>query len=226
MLMRKLAPSHWARRVRHCARAVGTLAGAVGMLLACAQGTWAQAHLSPKGPSAVPIATPTAAAAVSRPSWNELTQEQREALAPLAPHWTTLSEGHRRKWIAISRNFNAWPADEKSRVHERMSAWAGLSAPERDQARLNYAEARKVDPDQKKARWEAYQALTGEERDKLAATVVPRRPGVATPVSATRGPTMVRLVPSGADPSRSPRVGVPASEVDHNTLLPQHLPAP
>lgn len=186
----------------------------------------AQARMSAKGPATSAASNTPSMAPATRPAWGELTAGQRQALAPLYPHWDTLSENHKRKWIAISRNFDNWSSEEQSKMHGRMSAWAGLSTVERDQARLNYAEARKVNVDEKKARWEAYQALSDEQRDKLASSTAPKRPGVAAPAKLNRGPEMVKLVPAGGDPRSSPRVGVPASAVDHNTLLPQHLQAP
>lgn len=182
--------------------------------------------MSANGPATIGAPNTPSMAPATRPAWGELTAHQREALAPLHPHWDTLTENHKRKWIAISRNFDNWSAEEQSKMHGRMSAWAGLSTVERDQARLNYAEARKINVDEKKARWEAYQALSDEQRDKLAASTAPKRPGVAAPAKLNRGPEMVKLVPAGGDPRGSPRVGVPASAVDHNTLLPQHLQAP
>ncbi|QHI96905.1 DUF3106 domain-containing protein [Xylophilus rhododendri] len=198
---------------------------AAAVMLASAAGAWAQAHVAPKSPS--PAGTlPGSNPATTRPTWAELTPGQREALAPLAQHWSSLTENHRRKWIAISRNFDKWDPAEQSRMHGRMSAWAGLSTIERDQARLNFAEARKLDRDEKKARWEEYQALSEEQRDKLAATTQPKRPGAAVAPRPSKGPALVKLVPSGGDPAKLPRVGVPASEVDHNTLLPQHLLVP
>ena len=171
-------------------------------------------------------ASPATPAIASRPAWNELGAGQRAALAPLAHHWDSLTENHKRKWIAMVRNFDRLPVEEQSKMHGRMSAWAGLSAVERDQARLNYAEARKVGVDEKKARWEAYQALSDEQRDKLASSVVTKRPGVAAPARPGRTPELVRMVPTGGDLNSRPRVGVPAAAVDHNTLLPQHLQAP
>jgi hypothetical protein len=194
-------------------------------VLAQAQ-TETQPQTHPTLRSSSPLQVTASTAAQGKPTWTELTPSQREALAPLAPHWNSLTENHKRKWIAISRNFHTWPADEQARIHGRMSAWAGLSTTERDQARLNYNEARKLDPDEKKARWEAYQALSEEQRDKLASAVAVKRPGVTAPARPVRTPTLVKLVPPGGDPRTAPRVGVPASEVDHNTLLPQHLPAP
>ena len=202
--------------------ALATCGLAAAALLAAAHGT-AHGQAATASRSGVHAAAPQAA---SRPSWNELSASQKAALAPLAPHWNGLAESHKRKWLALSRNFGDWPADEQARIHGRMSAWAGLSTPERDQARVNFAEARKVDRDEKMARWEAYQALSDEQRDKLASAVLPKRPGVAVASRPVRTTVPVKLLPTGADPRVSPRVGVPASEVDHNTLLPQHLPAP
>lgn len=170
---------------------------------------------------------PTASSTTnSRPTWGELTGSQREALAPLAPHWAGLTENHKRKWIAMSRNFADWPADEQARLHDRMSAWAGLSPGQRDQARMNFAEARKVAPDEKKARWEAYQALSENERDRLATAVAPKRPGVAAPARLAKPAAEVKPTSIAADPRGMPRSGLTTSTVDHNTLLPQHTVAP
>ena len=99
-------------------------------LVTAVAGTHAQAPVAPKGSASA--SSPVAQPAASRPAWSELTTGQREALAPLAPHWSGLSESHKRKWIAISRNFGEWPADEQNRIHGRMSAWASLSTVERD----------------------------------------------------------------------------------------------
>jgi len=194
------------------------------VLATAVAGTHAQAPVAPRASASVPSSV--APPAASRPTWAELTTGQREALAPLAPHWSGLSESHKRKWITISRNFSDWPADEQSRIHGRMSAWASLSTVERDQARTNFTEARKVAPDEKKARWEAYQALSDEQRDKLAATVAPKRPGVTVPARQPRPVGAAKLTPASGDVRGMAGAGLPTSTVDHNTLLPQHLAAP
>jgi len=218
------SPLLQAVRRAHSRRLPFWMVGAALLTLGC-NAAHGQAPASGKN-AASPITSIAPALSVSRPTWNELTASQKGALAPLATHWSELTEGHKRKWIALSRNFSDWPPEEQARVHGRMSAWAALSTPERNQARVNFAEARKVDRDEKMARWEAYQALSDEQRDKLASVVVPRRPGVAVAAKPPRAPTTVKLLPTGADPRVLPRVGLPASGVDHNTLLPQPVPAP
>ena len=49
------------------------------------------------------------------------------------------------------------------------AAAAALSPAQRGQARMNYQEARQVTKEERQARWQAYQALTPEQRGKLAA---------------------------------------------------------
>lgn len=107
----------------------------------------------------------------AKPLWTDLTAAQQAALRPLAQHWNGLSEAHKRKWLALSRNYNKLSADEQATLHGRMAEWAGLSARDRAQARLNFAEVKRLAPaDERKAKWEAYQALSEEERRKLAAS--------------------------------------------------------
>ena len=48
---------------------------------------------------------------------------------------------------------------EQAKLHSRMTEWAALSPQQRTQARLNFAETKQLSPDDKKAKWEAYQAL-------------------------------------------------------------------
>jgi hypothetical protein len=107
--------------------------------------------------------------AESHPTWAELTPQQQQSLAPLAASWRGLGEPHKRKWLAISENFHSMPEAEQARLHSRMTEWAALSPRQRDAARLNYAEAQKVSPADKRAKWEAYQALPPEEKKRLAA---------------------------------------------------------
>ncbi|MBS0426594.1 MAG: DUF3106 domain-containing protein [Proteobacteria bacterium] len=107
----------------------------------------------------------------AKPVWTDLTAAQQAALRPLAQHWNGLSEAHKRKWLVLSRNYNKLSADEQVTLHGRMAEWASLSARDRARARLNFAEVKRLAPaDERKAMWEAYQALSEEERRKLAAS--------------------------------------------------------
>ncbi|MFN7444361.1 MAG: DUF3106 domain-containing protein [Curvibacter sp.] len=115
----------------------------------------------------------------SKPAWAELSAAQRQALSPLAPHWDRLSEERKRKWLAISRNYPNLSSAEQAKLHRHMSEWATLSQHQRIQARQNFTEIRKLSPEQKTAEWEAYQALSPEEKRKFSAKA-PSKPVLAS----------------------------------------------
>ena len=210
--------------MKPCLLALAAAACLALPLLATAQVELPQAAAQP--PSARPAPVKVAQAKTeSRPTWHELTAAQKLALAPLANTWVTLSEAHKRKWIALSQNYPSTPPAEQARMHSRMAEWAALSPQQRNQARLNFAESQKVAPDDKKAKWEAYQALPPEEKKKLAAGAAQAKP--AAPPTAVAAhpvpPQKLARTPKSKpeDGSKTPKIaGVPA-QVDQNTLLPQ-----
>ena len=159
--------------------------------------------------------------AESQPTWAELSPQQQKSLAPLAASWRTLGEAHKRKWLAVSENFHSMPPPEQARLHSRMTEWASLSPHERTTARLNFAEAQKVAPTDKRAKWETYQALPPEEKQRLAASAAAAKP--APP------PTAVAVQPVAKDklakiPPRAkkgePKVAVAPGPAVNNALLP------
>jgi hypothetical protein len=67
-----------------------------------------------------------------------------------------------------------------------MNEWVTLSPQQRAQARLNFARTKELSkqltPEEKKAKWQTYQALSPEEKQKLAAKASPKPVGAATAV--------------------------------------------
>ncbi|MEJ8858033.1 DUF3106 domain-containing protein [Variovorax robiniae] len=120
--------------------------------------------------------------ALSKPLWTSLTPGQQAALKPLAPHWNTISGVQKSKWLAISRNFDSMKPEDQATLHSRMSEWATLSAQQRAQARLNFAEVNRLPADERKAKWEAYQALSEDEKRDWAERAQVRQPSAAIPV--------------------------------------------
>ena len=115
------------------------------------------------------VAAKPAPSLPGRPLWMDLADSQQQALAPLAQLWPTMTEPHKRKWLAVSQNFGQLTAEEQATVQSRMREWAALSPQQRTAARLNYADAKQLLQEDKKAKWEAYQALSPEAKQKLAA---------------------------------------------------------
>lgn len=155
----------------------------------------------------------------TKPLWTELTEAQRQALAPLAPKWDAVSEAQKRKWLALSQNYPRMSGAEQEKLHSRMTEWAALSPQQRTQARLNFGETKQLSPDDKKAKWEAYQALPPEEKRKLAASAAkpPATAAAVKPVPADK----LATVPQRKHVVKAPRIAAGANQVDQNTLLPQ-----
>ena len=163
------------------------------------------------------VAAKPAPSLPGRPLWMDLAESQQQALAPLAQLWPTMTEPHKRKWLAVSQNFGQLTADEQATVQGRMREWAALSPQQRTAARLNYADAKQLLQEDKKAKWEAYQALSTEAKQKLAAQQSLPIQGAAPavkPVSATK------LTSSPVANANKPLPRIATDQVAPVTLLP------
>ena len=118
------------------------------------------------------------------PAWASLTGQQQQVLAPLQSDWTKITVGQKRKWKEIALRFPSMPADERQRVQERMAEWARLPWKDRAQARMTFQEAKQLTPQERQARWEAYQALPESERQALQARGMPANKHSTAPASA------------------------------------------
>jgi hypothetical protein len=137
-------------------------------------------------PLAVQAQTPKAAASAAHPSlteagtlWGNLTETEQKTLAPLAASWSSMNETRKRKWIKIADSMPSMDEAERNKLHKRMEEWAKLSRAEREQARLNFAQSKVAGKSERQASWEAYQALSPEERQKLA-DKAPQKPAGST----------------------------------------------
>jgi hypothetical protein len=111
----------------------------------------------------------TPARAEVGPKWSELTPAQRNALKPLERDWSGIEADQKQKWLQIAGRMPGMPATERERVQARMTEWARMSPQQRGQTRLNFQEANRVPPEDRQARWQAYQALSAEQKRQLQA---------------------------------------------------------
>lgn len=99
-----------------------------------------------------------------------------------------MGEGQRRKWIAIAKNYPTLSEADQKKLHSRMVDWANLSPADRELARLNFAQTKSVPKEDRVANWEAYKALSNEEKQELAASATAKHVGVAvSPKPASSG---------------------------------------
>ena len=190
-----------------------------GLLLAVSVASFAQPAKPVPSPTAAikppAVATPVKLV-VSKPVWAELTVQQQIALRPLAPGWDTISEAQKRKWLEISKGYPSLTPEGQSILHSRMTEWVGLSAQQRAQARLNFAKTKELSneltPEEKQAKWQSYQTLSAEEKQKLAARATPKPTGAATAVKPV-APQKLAVTRSAQAPPGSkipPNVAAPA----------------
>jgi hypothetical protein len=94
-----------------------------------------------------------------------------------------------------------------------MSEWAALSPQQRAQARLNFGETQQLSTEEKKAKWEAYQALSPEEKRKLAESASRKPPTTAAAVKPVAPQKLATLPKATSEDTKPPRiVAVPPSE--------------
>jgi hypothetical protein len=213
--------------------------------------TFAQAtisQMSPESMASSPVSRPTPSTATlvksgkapasasvaalpksfSSLDWNSLTAAQHNALKPLSTSWTNLSDGQKRKWITLSANYPQMSADEQTKLHGRMAQWAALSPLQREQARLNFAETKQITPQQKTEKWQAYQALSPEEKQKLAKSAQPKPPRTALAAQPAASDKISRMPVKKT--SGGIALSASAPSLSKNTLLvkpkPPKLPIP
>ena len=184
---------------------------------------WAGAAMAATHAQAASAATAAHAAshpAAGRVAWASLSATQKQALQPLQRDWVSLSPDRQQKWLELAARMPTMTEEERERVRERMAEWARMTPAQRGQARLQFQEARQWTTEDRQARWEAYLALSDDERTALAGqakrgsesasapdgrvagasmghtkknTVPPPTQSLATP--KTVGPTVVQIRP-------------------------------
>jgi hypothetical protein len=145
-------------------------------------------------------------------------------LAPLEQSWNSLSEGQRRKWLALSESYPSLGQAEQEKLHSRMVEWAALSPKDREAARLNFAQSKSVDKSDRAANWEAYQALSPEEREKLAKGAKVKPVGAAVSVKPVSPDKLTSVPVTRHTPEQERAAAVLQRPINRSTLLPQ-LPA-
>ncbi len=190
--------------------------------LAAGIARWRSEALTSASPPPAPL--PAAQATGSR--WQDLTEAQRKILLPLAGTWDTLTSAHKGKWIALTQNYGTRSPEEQKKMQGRMLEWAGLSQSQREQARLNFAETKKISPSARAADWEAYQNLSAEEKRELAAKAKTKPTGAAVAVTPSPPGKLTAVPITRHTPNQDSTTAAVKPKIDANTLLPVAISAP
>lgn len=160
------------------------------------------------------------------PQWNALSAAQRKSLRPLAGTWDTLGDGHKRKWIALAKSYPTMASAEQAKLHSRMAEWAALNPRERELARLNFVETKKLSPPDRASNWEAYKALSPEERRKLGKKATVKPTGAATTMKPVSPDKLAAVPVTRHTPQLMREMANSKQSIDSNTLLPRHPRTP
>jgi hypothetical protein len=171
---------------------------------------------------------PPATTAVDGVNWSSLSPNQQRALRPLEAEWGRIDSSRRSKWLEIANRFHTMPAAEQARIQNRMTEWAKMTPRERGEARLNFREAQQVPAQERKAKWEQYNALPPEQRQQLAAKAVPpvRKPGNDSTADASAVKSNVVPNPSFAPKPKAVAPTVAQAQPGATTNLITKRPVP
>lgn len=157
------------------------------------------------------------------PAWSELTGTQQRVLQPLEKRWPFMGEVQKSHWIVLAATFDTLSAQEQVKLRDRMESWASLSAQQRSQARLNYALTNRMAPKEKWAQWEAYQALSDEQKRALAAKAAAKPAGAAPalrPVPAKKLARVPAATATASNVPNLPKIPAPAAQATHHIAPP------
>ena len=153
------------------------------------------------------------------PKWVELSPTQQTILQPLQNLWPTLEEHRKRKWLAIAKNFPTLSSQAQATAQERMREWAALTPSQRYQARLHFTQSQQLSNDEKLAKWEEYQSLNEEEKNKLSQSK-PTLPKGAAIVPRPVPPAKLTSTPVTKKEGQEKPPRIETAEVNPQTLLP------
>lgn len=102
-------------------------------------------------------------------AWDDLPAAVKSSLQPLQDAWQNLSPADRAKWLKLSAGYPDLPQAQQKRLHERMLEWVEMSPDQRNRAREAFLKSQsELATAERKAQWEAYQALSAEEKKRLS----------------------------------------------------------
>ena len=88
-------------------------------------------------------------AASAEPQWKELSEPERQVLAPLREQWASFDAAHKRKWVEIAKSHPQLSLYQQWQLKNRIKEWAKLSPEQRDAARARYKEFEQLPPEKK-----------------------------------------------------------------------------
>lgn len=208
--------------------AIVSVAVLTGLLLSNIHDSKQAANASQQASNAARIAASNKLAAhlTSKSGWGKLTAAQQKTLSALQPEWDKLDDKNKAKWVTIANRYPSLKPEEQKRIQKRMELWAQLSPEQKQIARLNYAQTKKIESSQKTRQWELYQQLPAEKKQLLASGIpaqfasvpVPRTLADTITTASTENAATVATEQNAASASAAADQEVSASPASHGEL--------
>ncbi|MHB8167666.1 MAG: DUF3106 domain-containing protein [Sulfuricella sp.] len=128
-----------------------------------------------------------------RPAWIELSQEQKQILAPVSGQWDAMPAIQRKRLLDVAKGYPKMKPDEQQRFQRRLKPWSSLTPYERAQARKKYEELKQMSPEKRleiQKKWQEYQQLPEEKKAQLR-----RGKRITTPVAEPLAPQAPKVNP-------------------------------
>lgn len=115
------------------------------------------------------VATSVLAKDLTASSWDALPAAEKKHLKPLQDAWQNMNAQDRAKWLELSKNYPNLPPVQQKRMHKRMLEWVEMTPAQRSKAREAFLKSKgALATADRKAQWEAYQALSPAEKKRLS----------------------------------------------------------
>ena len=106
----------------------------------------------------------------STKTWSQLSEGERNVLAPLGTEWDTLRPWQREKMLDIAKDYPSMDAQKQQLVQKRLNSWSRMTPYERENARKRYQQFHALSDDKKaevRKKWAEHKKLPEAEREKL-----------------------------------------------------------
>jgi hypothetical protein len=154
-------------------------------------------------------------------TWEGLKPAQQKILAPLESDWDYMHPDSRKKWTQVANIYPKMSEPDQQRLQSRMASWSNLTQKERRLARENYLSSLKFPAEKKAEAWTAYQKLSDEQKKKLAASELKKKPTAANAPTLQQHPisrkaSLPATVSLPVSPASESAVPSPESSTSNN----------
>lgn len=142
-------------------------------------------------------------AAVTAPSWAQLTPQQQQVLGELQSQWEQQPAKLRNNLVKVADKYPKMKPEEQERVRRRITHWASLTPEQRQAARKRYKQIKKQPVEKQKEvkqKWESYQLQKSQQGAIPQSTI--KTPASAAPLSPAPASTLVPAPTSTPAPTK------------------------